>query len=202
MTEAEWLVCNDPQLLLETVEVRATERKLRLFACGYCRITWRHITDRHIKGLVRLTEQLAETPESEMELQATWQAQFAKSFLCGGRTAYTSTAAYSSIVRRACLPEALSPRQRERACNLIRELVGPLFFRFVRLRPSWLAWNDGTVKKIAQAIYGERRFQYMPILGDALEDSGCDDVEMLSHCRSEGPHVRGCWVVDLILGKE
>jgi hypothetical protein len=42
----------------------------------------------------------------------------------------------------------------------------------------------------------------MPILGDALEDSGCTKETVLSHCRSEGPHFRGCWVVDLLLEKE
>jgi hypothetical protein len=58
------------------------------------------------------------------------------------------------------------------------------------------------VPKIAQGIYEERAFDRLPILHDALLDAGCDNEDMLTHCRSEGPHVRGCWVVDLILGKE
>lgn len=65
-----------------------------------------------------------------------------------------------------------------------------------------LRWNDGTVPKIAQAIYDERRFEDMPILADALEDAGCDNEEILRHCREPGEHARGCWVVDLLLGKE
>ena len=56
--------------------------------------------------------------------------------------------------------------------------------------------------QIAQAIYDDRAFDRMPILADALEDAGCTDRAILDHCRSEGPHVRGCWVVDLLLGKE
>jgi hypothetical protein len=58
--------------------------------------------------------------------------------------------------------------------------------------PSWLSWNDGTVVKMAQAIYDDRAFDRLPILADALEDAGCSDADILAHCRSEGPHVRGC----------
>jgi hypothetical protein len=65
----------------------------------------------------------------------------------------------------------------------------------------WLAWNDGTVQKIAQVIYDERAFDRMPILADALEDAGCADQSILDHCRQAGEHVRGCWVVDLLLDK-
>jgi hypothetical protein len=56
--------------------------------------------------------------------------------------------------------------------------------------------------RVAKAIYQSRAFQDMPILADALEDAGCDNADILAHCRRPGPHVRGCWVVDLILGKE
>jgi hypothetical protein len=65
-----------------------------------------------------------------------------------------------------------------------------------------LTWNDGIVIKLAQAIYEERAFDRLPILADALEEAGCSDTEILAHCRGPGPHVRGCWVVDLLLGKE
>jgi hypothetical protein len=68
--------------------------------------------------------------------------------------------------------------------------------------PSWLAWNDGTVAKLAAAIYDERRFADLPILADALEDAGCADAAVLAHCRGGGEHVRGCWVVDLLTGRQ
>jgi hypothetical protein len=74
-------------------------------------------------------------------------------------------------------------------------------FRPLDLYPTWLAWNGGTIPKLAQAIYDERRFADLPILADALEEAGCDNADVLAHCRSEGQHVRGCWVVDLLLGK-
>jgi hypothetical protein len=75
-------------------------------------------------------------------------------------------------------------------------------FRLVTIKPTWLRWNDGTVVKIAQSIYDERRFEDLPILADALEDVGCDNADILAHCRQSGEHVRGCWAVDLLLGKE
>ncbi|MBP3955563.1 hypothetical protein J8F10_09745 [Gemmata sp. G18] len=59
-----------------------------------------------------------------------------------------------------------------------------------------------TVLTLAQQMYEGREFSAMPILADALQDAGCDDTDVLDHCRGSGPHVRGCWVVDLILGKE
>jgi hypothetical protein len=55
---------------------------------------------------------------------------------------------------------------------------------------------------LAQAIYDDRAFDRLPILADALEEAGCDTADILAHCRGPGPHVRGCWVVDLILGKQ
>jgi hypothetical protein len=88
-----------------------------------------------------------------------------------------------------------------RQCDIIRDIFGNPF-RPVALNPTCLAWNDGTVSRIAQAIYDERAFDRMPILADALEDAGCDNADILNHCRGDGPHVRGCWVVDLLLGKE
>jgi hypothetical protein len=85
-------------------------------------------------------------------------------------------------------------------CVMLRCIFGNLFHP-ATLDPTWLAWNGGTVPKLAQAIYDDRRFSDLPILADALEEAGCTDADILAHCRSEGPHVRGCWVVDLLLGK-
>jgi hypothetical protein len=75
-------------------------------------------------------------------------------------------------------------------------------FRPVTLNHAYLTWNDRTIPKLAQSIYAERAFGRLPILADALEEAGCQDQEILAHCRQPGEHVRGCWVVDLILDKE
>jgi hypothetical protein len=74
-------------------------------------------------------------------------------------------------------------------------------FRRVKLSPVQRAWNDATLPKLAEAIYEERAFDRLPVLADALEDAGCTDDELLAHCRGPGPHARGCWALDLILGK-
>ena len=68
--------------------------------------------------------------------------------------------------------------------------------------PNWLRWNEGTVPLMAAGIRKYRSWAELPFLADALEDAGCTDQAILDHCRSPGPHVRGCWAVDLILGKE
>jgi hypothetical protein len=81
---------------------------------------------------------------------------------------------------------------------LLRDVVGPLPFRALCLDSRLVSTN---VHDLAHTIYDERAFDRLPILADALMDAGCDDADILGHCRSEGPHVRGCWVVDLVLGK-
>jgi hypothetical protein len=63
-------------------------------------------------------------------------------------------------------------------------------------------WQTETVVVLATGIYTDCAFDRMPILADALEEAGCDNADILNHCRGEGPHVRGCWVVDMVLGKE
>jgi hypothetical protein len=73
--------------------------------------------------------------------------------------------------------------------------------RSVPIAASWLAWDGGTVPRLAQAIYAGRAFDRLPILADALEEAGCTDADLLGHCRGPGPHVRGCWVMDRLLGK-
>jgi hypothetical protein len=82
-------------------------------------------------------------------------------------------------------------------CDIIRDIFGNPF-RPATLDPSWLT---STVTALARQMYESRDFSAMPILADALQDAGCSDEAILSHLRGPGPHVRGCWVVDLLLGK-
>jgi hypothetical protein len=86
-------------------------------------------------------------------------------------------------------------------CHLLRDITGNPF-RTVSLNPAWLTWNDSTVPKLAQGIYDDRAFDRLPVLADALEEAGCKDADILAHLREPGPHTRGCWPLDLVLGKE
>ena len=80
----------------------------------------------------------------------------------------------------------------------LRDIFGNPF-RPVAFSP---AWRTDTTVALAGRMYEERDFSAMPILADALEDAGCTDPDLLGHLRGSGPHVRGCWVVDLVLGKK
>jgi hypothetical protein len=84
-----------------------------------------------------------------------------------------------------------------RTVPIFRDIIGTHFQNL----PFLPVWRTSTVVALAQQMYDSRDFAAMPILADALQDAGCDSDSVLSHCRGDGPHVRGCWVIDLILGK-
>jgi hypothetical protein len=93
------------------------------------------------------------------------------------------------------------------SCSLLREFFGNPFHP-VSIPSAVLAWNDSTVVRLAQAAYQERHLPAgtldsgrLAVLADALEEAGCTDADVVGHLRGPGPHVRGCWVVDLCLGK-
>jgi hypothetical protein len=83
---------------------------------------------------------------------------------------------------------------------LLRDISGNPF-RKIAVDPAWLAWNGGSALSMAKRIYEEPCFEDIPVLADALEEAGCDNADLLTHCREPGEHVRGCWVIDLLLGK-
>lgn len=88
--------------------------------------------------------------------------------------------------------------ERDEAANLLRDIFGNPF------RPVAYdaAWRTSTATALAAQMYESREFSAMPILADALQDAGCDCDDILNHCRdAHATHVRGCWVVDLVLGK-
>ena len=145
---------------------------------------------------------------------ATWKAAYAAWRVCGDTPEEASGGAAGAL---ACVTAAhtwdeghphesldlLKAEDAERGvnCRFLRCLFGNPFRPAPSLAPSVLAWNSGTVPKLAAAIYEERAFDRLPVLADALEDAGCADADILGHCRGGGEHVRGCWVIDLVLGK-
>ncbi len=81
--------------------------------------------------------------------------------------------------------------------GLLRDIFGNPFFPMT----LDLEWLTSTVTALGRQMYESRDFTAMPILADALQDAGCENDDILTHCRGPGSHVRGCWVVDLVLGK-
>jgi hypothetical protein len=97
---------------------------------------------------------------------------------------------------------------RVQQCRLLRDLFGPLLFRDIHIDPGWLVWQDSMVRKLAQAVYNDRHLPEgildsarLVVLADALEEAGCTNPDILTHCRNGREHVRGCWIVDLLLGQ-
>jgi hypothetical protein len=131
---------------------------------------------------------------------ATWTAR-SSAYTARWLAAYCGPTSYPPGAGGRTLSELEHDREEAAQVRLLRDLFGNPF-RPVALDPAWWAWRDGTIPKLAQAIYDDRAFDRLPILADALEDAGCTDGDILNHCRQPGEHVRGCWVVDLLLGKE
>ncbi len=97
---------------------------------------------------------------------------------------------------------AIEPIRRLQALDAV-ELVYEIFgnpFRPATIDPSSLRWNENMVPRMAGVIYRKRCFRNLPKLADALEEAGCRDADILTHCRAAVEHVRGCWVVDAVLG--
>jgi len=228
MTEAEWLACDDPRPMLEYL-LKRRDRKLRLAAVGACRVfsdvldddrISAHITDRHrqdAEAALSVAEQFADGQATEEELEAS--AETARAVERSLRDAadtlinsdqdhegmwLTDAAEVVSAFRdalslwpeRALSSLAITAGTEFLVARTLREVFAPPAPTFHR------AWLTATVTTLARQMYESRDFGAMPILADALQDAGCDSAAILDHCRGPGPHVRGCWVVDLVLEKE
>jgi hypothetical protein len=206
--EADWLDWVDPRPMLRFLRLRASDRKLRLFACACCRLVWDRLPGDHVRRAVELGERYAEALVVESEMKPA-RREFNKA-IAGARGVNARLAqAVAELLRARFSPALVAERARTgreafllqwRQCDLLRDLFRP--FRRVGGEPSWLPPEDGPVLRTALAIYEQRRWQDMPLLADILAEAGCADDEVLSHCRGPGPHVRGCWVLDELLGRE
>jgi hypothetical protein len=219
MTEAEWLACTDPTPMLEFLRGKASDRKLRLFACVCCRRIWHLLVDPRSRHAVEVAERYADgqatEEEREMAAEEAWEVNVTDNDRAGraaniaadlpgcewGSAVGVSGNAAFAVGRNA---GGITARQNEQRlqCAVLRDLFGPLPFHPVAVSPSALAWRAGTIPKLAQATYTHRAFDRLPELANALEQAGCTNADILGHCRQPGAHVRGCWVVDLLLGKE
>lgn len=86
-------------------------------------------------------------------------------------------------------------------CRLAREIFFNPFRQLV-FDESWMSWNDGLIKRMAHTIYDEQRYDELSVLGDALEEAGCEESLILNHCRQVDEHIRGCWLIDFLTGRD
>jgi hypothetical protein len=229
MTEQEWLACAKPEEMLEFLGSKASDRKIRMLACGCCRrasslayvtdlLAFIEIAEEYADGLRDLTNMEAANVRAaairdsaeaarKVTLQniahaVTWatdREHSERGIGCAGyAVAQKEALAGRSKKDRNTRYVRAYLREHEVQGTLVRDVFGNPF----RLVSVDLPWLTTTVVSLAKAIYHERAFDRLPILADALEEAGCTNADLLAHCRGPGPHVRGCWVVDSILGRE
>ena len=191
MTEAEWL--NDARLyaMLDHVVALARPRKWRLLACGLLRLRWGTISPGAHRA-VKAAERYADGDATLRELNEA--ADGCEWYTFGpDRELWQRVPYVVEDSQRAGTPSAV-------LAELIRDVFGNPFRPLVKAPRAWLT---STVTALARGIYDQRAFDRMPILADALQDAGCGDERVVSHCLDPaGRHARGCWVLDLILGKK
>ncbi len=227
MTAREWLKEQaHPQGMVwsfqgtSVTRTKIGRRKLRLFGCGCCRCFWDHLPDDEHRRAVEVAELFADGHATKQQLAAVRTTAeslntdsyhraagygeheaTAASIVCG----LTHASPFEAAFHMTCygLPLAGYCGDGKTAnrliCDLLRDIFGNPF------RPVAFAstWRTDTAVALARMMYEAREFSAMPILADALQDAGCDSDDILNHCREpKQVHVRGCWVVDLVLGKE
>jgi hypothetical protein len=224
MTRADWLASADPAAMLTYLHGRSSGRRRRLFAAGCCRRLW-HLLGEPSRRAVETAEQYADGQVSLDVLWAAYLGAFALADADPGWRAPGAERARALAIYAAfntAIPNSASSYHRvalyagrsaaqdgsgtghagagepAAQARLLRDICDNLF-RPVDVQPSWLRWNDGTVPRLARAIYDGRRFGDLPVLADALEEAGCASADLLGHCRGGGEHVRGCWAVDAVL---
>ncbi len=230
MTEHYWLFCGEPTPLLEFMKEKTSERKLRLFIVACChRIPLQNLEEVSLKA-IEVAERFADGTATEKEL-ATAKNALITAYGCDPWSLqiidpeYTpndwAAAAASCAVFPSACPGGTADTASHRAAGashdttwkaellwqagIVRDLFGNPF-RPITISASWFT---PSVLSLAKAAYdnhnlpsGTLHNERFAILADALEDAGCDNTSILNHCRQEDVHVRGCWLLDLLLGKQ
>jgi hypothetical protein len=192
--------------MLQLLRDRASGRKLRLFAVA-CR---RAVS--HLDGISFSFKETPEDQERYADDPTTPDRITPATDLASAANEYAQSFAWAAhFDPKGCSDQPFAPIERsysvEQAaqCVLLRDIFGNPF-RPVSVEHSWLT---PTVAALAQATYLDRHLpsghldvQLLAVLADALEDAGCTDQAILNHLRTLGPHVRGCWAVDLALARE
>ncbi len=220
--EEWWEQCQSPGEMLATRGVRSA-RKRRLFAVACCYRIWDRLTDERCRRAVKATEEMADregmgeewehwneiqavleeldrSRNSENPLLEALSAEYRWAVEAVSETVHPNMLGVAEKVSsntRALHLGSWHEEQRAQ-CQFLREIFGNPF-RPVIMRP---AWRTTDVMLLTRGIYEDRAFDRMPILADALQDAGCANDDLLNHLRDTSlTHIRGCWAIDLVLGK-
>jgi hypothetical protein len=214
-TAAEWDSRTYAPEMVRALRGTISDRKLRLFVVACCRSAWHHLTDERSRRAVEVAERFADGAAGPAELRAAHAAAENASGrddlgaeTMAARAVWAAAGPDLDVIAAAeaadltNLPRARSGPWAEAftGAEILKDIVGNPF----RPAPAPLAaeaWGSETALHLARGIYEARAFDLLPILADALEEAGCADAALLAHCRSGGAHVRGCWALDLVLGK-
>ena len=218
----------DPGMMLEFLQEKVSKRKLQLFACACCRRILHLIEKESYEVALETLEQVADRQAPQVRLKAfrgpvpsqainsayyaaqavrqavkerSWDWIAARGAACDSGEAVWAAALSSAAGGTDLEARRLASKAKKTEHAAQAELVRCIFgnpFRPATLDPTW---QTSAVVSLAQAIYNDYAFERLPLLADALEDAGCHHEDILAHCRGPGPHVRGCWVVDLLLEK-
>lgn len=181
-------------------------RKRRLYLAALCRWFWADLSAPTGRAAVEAAEAFADGQLPAADLgevhRVHLQAHAATAVAHGKRWARTrecllSGAALAAAEPTGCRLVAVTGRE---VVSVATALLCDIFgdrFQPVAFDP---VWRTSDVLRLARGVYDERAFDRLPILADAIEEAGCANGDLLEHCRGPGPHVRGCWAVDLVLG--
>jgi hypothetical protein len=214
VSREEWFGCEYAGEMMAWLRT-ASGRKVRLFACAGCRLAWGK-TSAAGRELVLAAERWADgllTRSELVTLRGRCEAQIPRDRF--GHPSLPDRAALATATpRKDALRNLIadvgvgiaggSHKDRGKLARVhaeLRALLHDIFDHLFLPAAADPAWRTSTAVALARGIYEERAFDRMPILADALQDAGCEDEQVLDHCRGPGPHVRGCWVVDLVLDK-
>jgi hypothetical protein len=225
MTEKEWLTSADPEEMYFDVvwPLKSSRRRIDLFCAACARLVSHLMEDEAAKRAFDWLEEhpgqrerpKARSPESRLHVRelfreparALYEAHDRREPGISGAATHIAfdlwadwyEYAFPNLFERfKYYPGVLRGDPSVYLPAVIRDIFGNPY-RPVSIDPRWLT---STVIDLATAIYTEKAFDRLPALADALTDAGCDDEQVLGHCRSAGPHVRGCWVVDKLLRLE
>jgi len=224
VNESEWLVCTDTRPMWGCLKGKTSDRKLRLLACACSRRVWHLLDDERSTRAVSAAERYADGEESAERLYTEHQAaldvlrdkrsiQFSNPNFYASlasdhaleASAFIAAADASEYDAAATASESARFAERQSQIDLLRDVFGNPFLP-VAFDP---AWRTHTVTALAAAAYEERSLprgtldaDRLAVLADALEDAGCTNELLVAHLREPSLHVRGCWAIDLLLGKE